>query len=110
MSKNSLMGKNSHQTGASQMLNGIKTRLSLKLRLTLPILLIVFLVMAFVVTFLSVSLMKTLKAESLSKAGEMAYRYANEIDAELEVAMDSARTLAHAFEAAKSHGSVGRDL
>ena len=92
------------------MLNGIKTRLSLKLRLTLPILLIVFLVMAFVVTFLSVSLMKTLKAESLSKAGEMAYRYANEIDAELEVAMDSARTLAHAFEAAKSHGSVGRDL
>jgi methyl-accepting chemotaxis protein len=110
MIKNNLIGMKNSLTEIGQKGNGLKSRMSLKLRLTLPILLIVFLVMASIVTFLSVSLMKTLKIEALSNAGEMAYRYANEVDAELEIAMDTARTLAHTFEAAKIQGSANRDL
>lgn len=102
--------KKNKPAGSGGKRGGLKTRMSLKLRLTLPVLAIVFLVMASIVTFLSVSLMGTLKGEALSKAGEMAYRYANEVDAELEVAMDAARTLAHTFEAAKNQGSANRDL
>ena len=110
MIKKKFFGAKDSPAGTGRKKNRVKNRLSLKLRLTLPVLLTVFLVMASVLTFLSFSLIKILKAEALSKAGEMAYRYANEIDSELEVAIDAARTLAHTFEAAKIQGSASRDL
>ncbi|VBB46299.1 Predicted methyl-accepting chemotaxis sensory transducer [uncultured Desulfatiglans sp.] len=85
-------------------------RFSLKLRLTLPTLLTALLIVGGIVAFLSTVMMRTTKEEALSKAYEMAHRYGNEIDAELEVAMDAARSLGQSFQALKKSGHTDREM
>lgn len=48
------------------------------------------------------------KQAAYSEAQEMAYHYGNHVCAEIEVAMDAARTLVHTFEGMKKAGNVDR--
>jgi len=85
---------------------------SLSIKLPLTIVGLVLLAISVIVSVQSYTTQKMVEEEAMLKAEEMAFRYANDIDAYLEVALDSARTLAQVFETAtdKSTGfAVGRE-
>ena len=77
----------------------------LKIKLTVPIVSLVVLVLSVTIFLQSRSSLQVAREEAYSKATEMGYRYGNEVDAQLEVAMDAARTLAQVFEAVKMGGA-----
>ncbi|OQY12364.1 MAG: hypothetical protein B6I31_03270 [Desulfobacteraceae bacterium 4572_19] len=68
--------------------------------------------MHFVLAFLATIGFVTIKAGSMSKESarqlceEMAFRYGSETQANLELAMDAARTIAHAFAGIKQAGNL----
>ncbi|MBF0574260.1 MAG: methyl-accepting chemotaxis protein, partial [Desulfamplus sp.] len=64
-------------------------------------------ILGFIITivFVSITSMKSAEKEALDKALETSNRYSNFIDAELEVAMDTARALSQAFEGMKESGT-----
>ena len=74
----------------------------MKLAIKVPVLIVglVITAVSLIVAVQTYSTRTLIREEAISKAEETAYRYANDIDAYLEVAMDTARTLAHVFETA----------
>jgi methyl-accepting chemotaxis protein len=84
----------------------------LRAKLLITIMGLILVTIAVIVAFQGVKTMQIMKSESISKAEEIAYRYANFIKAELEIAMDTARTVSDFLETAKDENSsleVGRD-
>ena len=60
--------------------------------------------LAFTVTIMMISSQanKLIKTEAMARADQLAYRYGNQVKAELELAMNAARTMAQMFEGIKS--------
>ncbi len=79
----------------------------MKLAVKLPLIMVGLVVAAvtLIVIIQAINTKKMMEEEAISKAEEMAYRYANDIDAHLEVAMDSARTMAEIIEIAHDPAS-----
>ena len=63
---------------------------------------IVFLAFAITIAFVSIQTINMAEKEAISQAQETASRYSNFVDAEIEVAMDTARALSQAFEGMKA--------
>lgn len=87
---------------------------NVKLSLMLPLAMVGLVVLAItaIVAVQSYTTQQMVGEEAMLRAEEMAYRYANDIDAYMEVALDSARTLAQVFETAKDMQAsfeLGRD-
>lgn len=85
---------------------------NLKLRAKLLIAISTVASLAFVVTiaYTGFHSQSIAKEEALEKAYETAYRYANLAELELNNAMDTARTIARAFEGMKQQGVPPRDM
>jgi methyl-accepting chemotaxis protein len=80
----------------------------LKTRMMVTICPVVFLAFAITISFVALRAGNMAKSEALDKAGQMAHRYGGVVKAEMEVAMDAARTTAQLFEGLKS-GSTPPD-
>jgi methyl-accepting chemotaxis protein len=80
-------------------------KFNLKTRMLLTICSVVFLAYAVTISFVTVRAGNMARTEALEKAEQMAHRYGGVVKAEMEVAMDAARTTAQLFEGMKS-GSV----
>ncbi|MCP4576918.1 MAG: methyl-accepting chemotaxis protein [Deltaproteobacteria bacterium] len=78
----------------------------LKSRMLISICSVAFLAFAVTIAFVSVKAGNMAKTEALDKAEQIAYRYSGVVKAELEVAMDAARTLAHTFSGLKKSGDM----
>jgi methyl-accepting chemotaxis protein len=68
-----------------------------------PLLCIAF---GFTVSFVTISARNLVKTQALREAREIASRYSSVIKAEIEVAMNAARTIAQTFEGIKAHGDI----
>ena len=77
-------------------------KFTLKTRMLLSICTVAFLAFAVTITFVAVKASNMAKTEALDKAEQTAYRYSGVVKAELEVAMDAARTTAQLFEGIKN--------
>jgi len=77
-------------------------KFTLKTRMLLSICSVAFLAFAVTITFVAVKASNMAKTEAIDKAEQIAYRYSGVVKAELEVAMDAARTTAHLFEGVKN--------
>lgn len=66
-------------------------------KLTVFNLLFIIMLLTVLLTFIIITTTSTTKRNAIDQAGMMAEKYANIIDAELEVAMDTSRTLAQTF-------------
>lgn len=81
-------------------------KLKLRTRMILSICSVVVLAFGASIAFIAVKAGSVAKEEALSKSQEIAHRYGGVVKAEIEIALDAARTLAHAFEGIKSRSSV----
>lgn len=86
------------------------SKFGLKFRIITPVALVMFLAIAVIVGLQTLNSMRTTRTEALARAEEIAYRHANEVTAEFEVAMDTARTLAVAFEGIHASETKNREL
>lgn len=84
--------------------------MSLQARMILPILSCVLIVITVSTYIVAQRAQKVVEAEALARSEETAYRYSKLVQADLEVALDSARTLAHSFEGMKKLGNLNRDV
>ena len=85
-------------------------RLNLKTRIAVPVILIGTAIIVAIIAYQSTRTVQFAKTEALKTAEEMAYHYANQVQSELGVALDAARTLAQTFETLKKRGTVDRAL
>ena len=83
---------------------------SIKYKLMFFVSIILILTVTSVVVLQAISARKMVEAEAYAHAEEMANRYANLVDAQLESAMDAARIVAQTFEGLKGSGSTDRSL
>lgn len=81
-------------------------RFNLKARMLVSICTIAFVAFTVTVVIVAVKASNMSKTEALEKAEEIAYRYGASVKSEIDVAMDSARTLAQAFEGFREGGFV----
>ncbi len=81
-------------------------KLGLKARMLISICSVAFLAFAATITFVSVRASNMAEKEAIDKARQIAYRYSGVIKAELEVAMDAARTMAQTFTGLKNSGEM----
>jgi methyl-accepting chemotaxis protein len=77
-------------------------KFNLKMRMMLTICSVVFLAFAVTISFVAVRARNMAKTEALDRAEQIAYRYGGVVKAEIEVAMDAARTTAQLFEGMKT--------
>lgn len=86
----------------------IKKMKDLKLRthMMLSIGIITFLAFAVTIAFVSFRTGKAAEDEAMDKAKEIANRYGNSVQAEIEIGMDTVRAIARAFEGIKKSGIV----
>lgn len=70
---------------------------SLKTKMLISICSIAFIAFAVTIAFVSIRASNMAKTEAMDKAEHMAYRYSGVVKAEIEIALDASRTLAHAF-------------
>ncbi|CCK78444.1 methyl-accepting chemotaxis protein [Desulfobacula toluolica] len=78
-------------------------KFNLKTRMLLSIGSVAFLAFVVTITVVAVKATNMAKTEAIEKAEQIAYRYSGVVKAELELAMDAARTTAHLFEGIKEH-------
>lgn len=71
--------------------------MNLGTKLTVFNLLFIIMLLTVLLTFIIITTTSTTKRNAIDQAGMMAEKYANIIDAELEVAMDTSRTLPRLF-------------
>lgn len=83
---------------------------SIKFRLTLFVIVILVVTVAAVISLQTVTARKLVESEAYSRGEEIAYRYANVVDSEMEKAIDAARTVAQAFEGMKASNFTDRNL
>ncbi len=76
-------------------------KLNLKTKMLLSICSVTFFAFAVTIAFVAVKASNMAKTEAIDKAEQIAYRYSGVVKAELEVAMDAARTTAQLFEGIK---------
>ncbi len=81
-------------------------KLGLKARMLISICSVAFLAFAVTIAFVSIKAGNMAKVEALDKAEQIAYRYSGVVKAEIELAMDAARTLAEVFSGFKKSGDV----
>ncbi|MFH0724805.1 MAG: methyl-accepting chemotaxis protein [Pseudomonadota bacterium] len=81
-------------------------KFNLKTRMLLTICSVVFLAYAVTISFVTVRAGNMARTEALEKAEQMAHRYGGVVKAEMEVAMDAARTTAQLFEGMKSGAAI----
>jgi len=86
----------------TRMLNNLKLRTHMMISIGT----IAFLAFAVTITFVSIRIGGMAKVEAMDKAQEIANRYSNFVKAEIEVGMDSTRTLARAFQGMKKNGTA----
>jgi methyl-accepting chemotaxis protein len=79
-------------------------KFNLKTRMLVSICSVAFLAFAVTIAFVAFKASNMAKTEALGKTEQMAYRYGGVVKAELEVAMDAARTTAQLFEGMKNSG------
>jgi len=77
-------------------------KFNLKIRMLLSICSVAFLAFAVTIAFVAIKASNMAKTEAIDKAEQIAYRYSGVVKAELEVAMDAARTTAQLFEGVKN--------
>jgi methyl-accepting chemotaxis protein len=77
-------------------------KFNLKMRMMVTICSVVFLAFAVTIGFVAVRAGNMAETEALDKAEQIAYRYGGSVKAEIEVAMDAARTTAQLFEGMKN--------
>ena len=82
--------------------------MKLKTKTLLMILIPVFIIFSTVFTVVGINVFRVQKENSIHLAEAMAKNYANEVKAELEVALDSANTTAYMLEALIKNGSPSR--
>lgn len=83
---------------------------SIKYKLMFFVSIILILTVTSVVVLQAISARRMVEAEAFAHAEEMANRYANLVDAQLESAMDAARIVAQTFEGLKGSDSTDRSL
>ena len=81
-------------------------KFNLKTRMLASICTLAFVAFTVTVAFVAIKASNMSKTEALQKAEEIAYRYGAVVKSEIDVAMDSARTLAKAFEGFRESGFV----
>ena len=81
-------------------------RFNLKTRMLASICTLAFIAFTVTVAFVAIKASNMAKTDALAKAEEIAYRYGAVVKSEIDVAMDSARTLAKAFEGFRESGFV----
>lgn len=79
---------------------------NLKARMLGSICSIAFVAFAITIAFVAVKASDMAKTEAVEKAEQIAYRYSGVVKAEIEVAMDAARTLSEIFVGLKKSGGV----
>ncbi len=79
-------------------------RLNLKTRMLVSICTLAFLAFSVTISFVAVKASRMAETEALEKSEEIAHRYGAKVKSEIDIAMDSARTLAQAFEGFKESG------
>jgi len=79
---------------------------SLKARMLVSICSMAFLAFALTIAFVAVKASHMAKTEALDKAEQIAYRYSGVVKAEIDVAMNTTRTLAQAFSGLKKSSTV----
>ena len=77
-------------------------KINVKTKILLSICSLAFFAFSITITFITVKTRNMDKIEAEDKVLQMAYRYSGIVKAELEVAMDAARTTAHLFEGMKN--------
>ena len=85
-------------------------RLTLRTRIAVPVILIGTAIVVAIIAFQLAQTVQSAKAEACKTAEEMCYRYGNNVNSDLSLAMDAARTLAQSFETLKKGGQAGRPL
>ncbi|MDM8555309.1 methyl-accepting chemotaxis protein [Desulfococcaceae bacterium HSG7] len=83
--------------------NIIGKNLKIRTKMLVYICFVSLLAFSVTITFVSVRARNMAKADALREIEEMAYRYGGVVKAEVEVAMDAARTLAQTFEGIKEN-------
>ncbi len=86
------------------------TNLGLRAKMLLSILLVTFIGPFSAVTYVGYSARKLALEQSLDKAHEVARRWGAVVQADIQTAMDTARTLAQALEGMKIRGVPSRDM
>jgi methyl-accepting chemotaxis protein len=81
-------------------------KFNLKIRMVLSICSVAFFAFAVTIAFVAVKSSNMAKNEAIDKTEQIAYRYSGVVKAELEVAMDAARTTAQVFEGIKNSVEV----
>lgn len=81
-------------------------KFNLKTRMLASICTLALIAFTVTVAFVAIKASNMSKSEALEKAEEIAYRYGAVVKSEIDVAMDSARTLAKAFEGFRESGFV----
>ena len=81
-------------------------KFNLKTRMMLSICSVAFFAFAITIAFVAVKSSNMAKNEAIDKTEQIAYRYSGVVKAELEVAMDAARTTAQVFEGIKNSVEV----
>ncbi len=84
--------------------------LKIRDKLLLYISIVVFITISITVAFISIRTNKMVKDTAYDNALEIAYRYGNNVDAEIEDVMGSARTLAQSFEGLKNNNINDRKI
>jgi methyl-accepting chemotaxis protein len=84
--------------------------LKLRTKLLLSICSVAWLAFTVTVTYIGYNARNLAEREALDKARESAYRYANQVKAELGQPMDVAKSLARSFEGMKEQGVPPRDM
>lgn len=80
--------------------------LNLRAKMILYIGVVTFLSFAFTIGFVAVKAGSMAREEAMEKAGEIAHRYSGVVKVDVEVALDTVRTMAHTFEGFKLAGTV----
>ncbi len=81
-------------------------KFNLRTRMIFSICFVVFLAFIITISFVAIKSRNMATTEGFDKAKEIAHRYGGVVKAEIEIAMDAARTLAQAFEGIKNSGTV----
>lgn len=84
--------------------------LKLRTKMLVSILTVASIALVATTSYIAINARNLVEAEAIDKAKQVAYRYGTEVQAEIGVAVDAARTLAQSFEGMKNQGVPPRDM
>ena len=84
--------------------------LKLRTKMLVSILTVASIALIATTSYIAINARNMVEAEAISKSQEVAYRYGTQVQAEIGVAVDAARTLAQSFEGMKNQGVPPRDM